>query len=98
MACAGPPGQAGRAWRGPLLNQINSLLIPDMGRIAGVTRTETRVLAEMLAADPGRPVTELLLQAGRCLPRHRDACSYLVVEALIAARRDDEVAGPVREY
>ena len=57
-----------------------------------------RVLAEMLAADPGRPVTELLLQAGRCLPRHRDACSYLVVEALIAARRDDEVAGPVREY
>jgi AcrR family transcriptional regulator len=57
-----------------------------------------RVLADLLAADPGRPVTDLLLQAGRCLPRHREDRSYLAVEALIAARRDDDVAGPMREY
>jgi len=57
-----------------------------------------RVLADLLAADPSRPVTDLLLQAGRCLPRHRDDRSYLAVEALIAARRCDDVARPMREY
>jgi AcrR family transcriptional regulator len=57
-----------------------------------------RVLADLLAADPGRPLTDLLLQAGRCLPRQRDDRSYLAVEALIAARRFDDVAGPMREY
>ncbi|HUN38065.1 MAG TPA: helix-turn-helix domain-containing protein [Trebonia sp.] len=57
-----------------------------------------RVLADLLAADPGRPVTDLLLQAGRCLPRHSDDRSYLAVEALIAARRSEDVAGPMREY
>ena len=57
-----------------------------------------RVLADLLAADPGSPVTELLLQAGRSLPRRCDARGYLVVEALIAARRDNEVAGPMRSY
>jgi AcrR family transcriptional regulator len=57
-----------------------------------------RVLADLLAADPGSPVTELLLQAGRSLPRRCDARGYLVVEALIAARRDDDVAGPMRDY
>jgi AcrR family transcriptional regulator len=57
-----------------------------------------RVLADLLAADPERPVPELLLQAGRCLPRHRDDRSYLAVEALVAARRDDGVAAPMRAY
>jgi AcrR family transcriptional regulator len=57
-----------------------------------------RVLADLLAADPGRPVTDLLLQVGRCLPRHRDDRSYLAVEALIAARRDEGVAAPMRTY
>ena len=57
-----------------------------------------RVLADMLAADPERPVADLLLQAGRMLPRHREDRSYLGVEALIAARRHEEVAGPMRGY
>jgi AcrR family transcriptional regulator len=57
-----------------------------------------RVLADLLAADPGSPVTELLLQAGRSLPQRCDARGYLVVEALIAARRDEDVAGPMRVY
>jgi AcrR family transcriptional regulator len=57
-----------------------------------------RVLADLLAADPERPVADLLLQAGRSLPRQRDDRSYLAVEALIAARRDEDVAGPMRAY
>jgi AcrR family transcriptional regulator len=57
-----------------------------------------RVLADLLAADPSRPVTDLLLQVGRSLPHRPDARGYLVTEALIAARRDGEVAGPMRDY
>lgn len=57
-----------------------------------------RVLEGLLAADPGRPVADLLVQVGTCLPHRRDPREYLVVEALIAARRDGEVAGPAREY
>jgi AcrR family transcriptional regulator/ferredoxin len=57
-----------------------------------------RVLAQALAADPDRSVTDLLLDIGRWLPRRRDARSYLLVEALVAARRDDAVAGPMRDY
>jgi AcrR family transcriptional regulator len=57
-----------------------------------------RVLADLLAADPGRPVGDLLLQAGRCLPTQRDDRRYLAVEALLAARRDEDVAEPMREY
>jgi AcrR family transcriptional regulator len=56
-----------------------------------------RGLADLLAADPARPVTELLLEAGRGL-RRRDPQGYLVVEALIAARRDRDVAGLMRDY
>jgi AcrR family transcriptional regulator len=132
---------------------MNSSLILTMGRIAGVTATETRerllraaadvfarrgydgtrvadiaaaaavsggalyahfgskaellvaalrahgprLLAEVLAADPGRPITELLLLTGRQLPRRRDARGYLIVEALVAARRDQDVARPMRD-
>ena len=57
-----------------------------------------QVLADLLAAEPERPVTDLLLQVGRSLPRQRDDQCYLVLEALIAARRDDAVAGPTRAY
>jgi AcrR family transcriptional regulator len=55
-------------------------------------------LADLLAADPGRPVTELLLEVGRGLPRRRDSQGYLIVEALIAARRDRDVAALMRGY
>ena len=57
-----------------------------------------RLLADLFAADPARPVAELLLVIGRRLPRRRDASGYLLVEALAAARRDEEVARPMRDY
>ena len=66
--------------------------------VAALRRHGKRVLAEALAADPGRPVTEVLLQIGRLLPRRLDACGYLIVEALVAARRDEDVAQPMRDY
>ena len=66
--------------------------------VAALRAHGKRVLSDLLAADPGRPVTDLLLQVGRSLPRRQDSRGYLVVEALIAARRDEEVAGPMREY
>ena len=56
-----------------------------------------RHLADMFDADPGRPVTEMLLAIGRRLGREPDAGGYLLVEALVAARRDEEVARPMRD-
>ncbi len=57
-----------------------------------------RLLADVFAADPDRSATDLLLALGRWLPRRRDARGYLIVEALVAARRDPEVARPMRDY
>jgi len=57
-----------------------------------------RLLAEAFAADPDRSVTDLLLAIGRWLPRRREARGYLIVEALVAARRDEDVARPMRGY
>jgi AcrR family transcriptional regulator len=65
--------------------------------VAALRAHGRRGLAGLLAADPDRPVTELLLEAGRHL-RRRDPGGYLVVEALIAARRDRDVAGLMRGY
>ena len=65
--------------------------------VASLRAHGSRVLADLLAADPARPVADLLLQVGRALPR-RDDRSYLAVEALIAARRHEDVAGPMRGY
>ena len=62
-------------------------------------RTHGRhLLGELFAADPDRPVVDLLLTVGRWLPRRRDARGYLIVEALVAARRDEDVARPMRDY
>jgi len=57
-----------------------------------------RQLADMFAAEPSRPVTELLLLIGQGLLRPRDARQALIIEALAAARRDQAVAGPMRDY
>ncbi|MGE5136255.1 MAG: TetR family transcriptional regulator [Gemmatimonadota bacterium] len=57
-----------------------------------------RLLADLLAAGPDRSITELLLVIGRWLPRRRDPRGYLIVEALVAARRDADVARPMRDY
>src|SRR5215469_6812848 len=56
-----------------------------------------RLLAELFAADPDRSITELLLVIGRSLPQRRDR-GDLIVEGLVAARRDDDVAEPMRDY
>ena len=67
--------------------------------LVAALRTHGRqLLAEVLAADPGRPVTDVLLFIGRRLRRRRDARGYLIVEALVAARRDEDVARPMRDY
>jgi AcrR family transcriptional regulator len=57
-----------------------------------------RLLADMFAADPSRPLTDLLLVIGQGLLRRRDARGSLVIEALVAARRDADVARPMRDY
>jgi AcrR family transcriptional regulator len=57
-----------------------------------------RLLADLFATDPSRSVTDLLLVAGRRLPRRRDPSGYLIVEALVAARRDQDVARLMRDY
>jgi AcrR family transcriptional regulator len=56
-----------------------------------------RHLADMFDADPGRPVAEMLLAIGQRLGRRPDAGGYLLVEALVAARRDEAVARPMRD-
>ena len=67
--------------------------------LVAALRTHGRqVLADMFAADPGRPVTDLLLDIGRELPHRHDTQGYLLVEALVAARRDQQVARPMRDY
>lgn len=57
-----------------------------------------RLLADAFASDPDRSVTDLLVLIGRWLPRRDDACRHLLVEALVAARRDADVALPIRDY
>jgi AcrR family transcriptional regulator len=57
-----------------------------------------RMMAELFAADPDRSIADLLLVIGRWLPRRRDAQGYLVVEALVASRRDDDVARLMQGY
>jgi AcrR family transcriptional regulator len=66
--------------------------------VAALRAHGRRLLADLLAADPGRPVTEALVLAGRGLSRRRDGRGYLIVEALAAARRDADVARPMRDY
>jgi AcrR family transcriptional regulator len=66
--------------------------------VAALRAHGRRILADLVAADPDRPVTDALLAVGRCLPRRREARGYLIVEALVAARRDEEVARLMRDY
>jgi len=67
--------------------------------LVAALRTHGRqLLAEALAADPDAAVTDLLLLIGRQLPRRRAARGYLIVEALVAARRDEDVARLMRDY
>ncbi|GAA3127745.1 TetR family transcriptional regulator [Planomonospora alba] len=66
--------------------------------VAALRAHGPRLLADLLAADPGRPAADVLLAIGRRLPHRRDVLGHLVVEALVAARRDAEVARPMHDY
>jgi AcrR family transcriptional regulator len=57
-----------------------------------------RLLADLVAAHPARSITELLLLTGRSLRRRREPDDDLLVEALLAARRDREARAPIRGY
>ena len=57
-----------------------------------------RVLAEMLRTGPDRPITWLLTAMGGGAPCRRDAEGHLLVEALVAARRDEYLAAPMGCY
>jgi AcrR family transcriptional regulator len=66
--------------------------------VAALRAHGNKMLADLFATDPDRPITELLLEVGRCLPQRREASGYLALEALVAARRDEDVAPPMREW
>jgi AcrR family transcriptional regulator len=69
------------------------------GLLVDALRTHgRRLLADLFAADPNRSITEMLLAVGRLLPRRREPRGYLIVEAMVAARRDQDVARPMRDY
>lgn len=57
-----------------------------------------RLLAQTFSTHPGRPVAEMLMQAGRKLRRRPDTRGNLLVEALAASRRDEDLAVLMREY
>ena len=57
-----------------------------------------RLLTDLVAADPSRSIADVLLETGRSLRRRPEPEGYLVIEALVAARRDDALAGSVRPY
>ncbi|NUS03215.1 MAG: TetR/AcrR family transcriptional regulator [Nonomuraea sp.] len=65
--------------------------------VAALRAHGRRGLADLFADDSGRPVAELLVAMGRRLPR-RDEAGPLIVEALVAARRDADVARPMHDY
>ncbi|MBM7808668.1 AcrR family transcriptional regulator [Geodermatophilus bullaregiensis] len=68
-------------------------LLVDALRVHG-----RRLLADLVAAHPTRSLPDLLLAGGRSLRRRREPDGELLVEALVAARRDGEVLVPVRGY
>jgi AcrR family transcriptional regulator len=65
--------------------------------VAALRAHGSRRLADLIAADPGLPITEVLLMVGRALRGRPDTRGYLIVEALVAARRDADVAEPLRD-
>ncbi|MFI7453134.1 TetR family transcriptional regulator [Nonomuraea sp. NPDC049714] len=66
--------------------------------VAAIRAHGRQLLADLFAAEPDRPITDLLVTVGRLLPRRGDDSCDLIVEALVAARRDQDVARPMRDY
>jgi len=56
------------------------------------------LLGEVLRTDPDQPLTDALVAAGRRLPGRGGRRTYLVVEALVAARRHPDVARLLRTH
>jgi AcrR family transcriptional regulator len=55
-------------------------------------------LAGMFTTNPDRSMAELFVELGSGLPRQQDARGSLVVQALVAARRDPDVAALMRSH
>jgi AcrR family transcriptional regulator len=66
--------------------------------VAALKAHGRQLVASMFAADPDRPVMDLLLVIGQGLLDRRDSRGFLVIEALVAARRDQDVARPMQDY
>jgi len=67
--------------------------------LVGALRTHgRRPLEDMVAADPQRSIVDMLMRTGVGLRERPDADRYLVIEALIAVRRDPEVAAEMTGY
>jgi AcrR family transcriptional regulator len=66
--------------------------------VAAMRAHGQRMLADLVSAHPNRSISDLLLQTGRELHLRREPDDQLVTEALVAARRDEEVAAPMRGY
>jgi AcrR family transcriptional regulator len=64
--------------------------------VAALREHGPRLLTDVLRADPDRPISEALIAAGQRLPARRDGRRYLIIEALVAARRDRNVARQMR--
>ena len=67
--------------------------------LVGALRTHgRRPLEDMVAADPQRSIVDMFMRTGVGLREAPDADRYLVIEALIAVRRDPEVAESMTGY
>ncbi|MEV5413795.1 helix-turn-helix domain-containing protein [Thermopolyspora sp. NPDC052614] len=66
--------------------------------VAALREHGRRKLEDLFHEDPTESVIKLLLTVGNRLPTGKDASGDLVVEALVAARRDEDVARPMRDY
>lgn len=67
--------------------------------LLGALRTHgRRPLADMVEADPSRPIVDVFLSAGAGLRETPQLDRYLVIEALVALRHDPEVAAAMTEY
>ncbi|MCW2666043.1 MAG: TetR family transcriptional regulator [Frankiales bacterium] len=66
--------------------------------VGALRRHGRQRLTELFRGEEHRSIGSVLLQLGRTLPRRRDVRGELVVEALVAARRDEDVARLVRTH
>lgn len=65
---------------------------------AAVAAHGPSLLAQAISTQPGRPVADMFLRAARKLRRRPGTRGDLVVEALAASRRDEDLAVLMREY